>query len=317
MRAVRYDRFGPPDVLHVVDVDEPVPRAGELKVRVRAASLNPLDWKIRDGHVRMLPVFARPPRITGTDFAGNVVGVGGGPGPRHVGERVLGSLPPFRRDGACAEFVVIAADYAVPIPDGVDDESAATLPIAGGSALQALDDAKLASGQRLLVTGAAGGVGHFAVQVAKRRGAHVVGTCSTANVEFVASLGADEVVDYTRQDVLARSDRFDVVFDVAESLGPARARTLLASGGLYIGIGGNAATVATTSLARFTAPLSGTRARLFVLRRDPASWKQLAGLVASGDVVPHIAQRVGLDDVAAAQRRMQQGHGRGKIVVVP
>ena len=318
MRAVRYERFGPPEVLDVADVDDPVPRAGEVKVRVRAAALNPLDWKIRDGHVRLLPMFARPPRVTGTDFAGDVVGIGGGPGPRHVGERVLGSLSPFGRDGACAEFAVIAARHAVPIPEGIDYDSAATLPIAGGTALQALtDDGKLASGQRVLVTGAAGGVGHFAVQIARQRGAYVVGTCSTVNVDFVTTLGAHEVVDYTKQDVLARDDRFDIVFDVAESLGYSRARGLLASGGIYIGTGGSAATVAATSLARLTAPLSGLRAHVFVLRRDPARWKALASLVAAGDVVPHIAQRVGLDGVAAAQRRMEQGHGRGKIVVIP
>ena len=167
MRAVRYDRYGPPDVLAVVDADEPVPRAGEVKVRVVAASLNPLDWKIRDGHVRLLPMFERPPRTTGTDLAGDIVATGGGPGPRHVGERVFGSLSPFGRAGSCAEFAVIAANRVVPIPDGVDYDVAAALPIAGGTAVQALvDDAKLLAGQRVLITGAAGGVGHFAVQVA-------------------------------------------------------------------------------------------------------------------------------------------------------
>src|SRR5688572_8470383 len=100
MRAVVYDRFGPPDVLHVTDVDEPVPRANELLVEVAAASLNPLDWKIRAGHVRLMPMFARPPRITGCDFAGTVIGVGGGAGPRHVGERIFGWLAPFGRAGS-------------------------------------------------------------------------------------------------------------------------------------------------------------------------------------------------------------------------
>jgi NADPH:quinone reductase-like Zn-dependent oxidoreductase len=320
MRAVRYARFGPPDVLEVADVPAPVPAAGELLVRVRAASLNPLDWKIRHGHLRLLPTLARPPRGTGVDFAGVVAGIGGGAGPRHLGERVFGSLSPFGRQGSCAELITVAAARASAIPSGVADEHAASLPIAAGTALQALaDDAKLAAGQRVLITGAAGGVGHFAVQVAKHLRAQVVGTCGAGNVDFVRSLGADVVHDYSDQGWLARIGApFDVVLDIAEAIGWSRARALLVRNGLYIGLGGSLPKAIDTSLGGLFAPwLSGMRAQTFVLKGGPAMNDRLAALVASGAVTPHVARRVGLGDVAEAQGTMESGHGRGKIVVVP
>ncbi len=194
MRALRYDRYGTADVLYVADLPEPVPAGGEAKVRVRAASLNPLDWKIRAGHVRLLPMFRAPPRGIGRRFRRrdrrcrrrrNVAAS------RRARVRIAA---PFGREGALADYIVVALDRIVPIPENLDDEHAAALPMAGGTALQALtDEAALASGQRVLITGAAGGVGHFAVQIAKHVGAHVVAVCSAGNAEFVRSLGADEV----------------------------------------------------------------------------------------------------------------------------
>jgi NADPH:quinone reductase-like Zn-dependent oxidoreductase len=319
MRALRYDRYGPPDVLYVADVPEPVPGRGEVKVRVRAAGLNPLDWKSRDGHLRWVPLFRGPPRGMGCDFAGDIVGVGGGATMRHVGERVFGSLSPFARDGALAEFVVVAADRVVPVPDGVAYEQAAALPIAAGTALQALvDDAGLAAGQRVLVSGAAGGVGHFAVQVAKHRGAHVVGVCSSANAEFARALGADEIVDYATDDFTRRDDRFDIVFDAACASSFTAARRVLADTGCYISTSGTAAAAAATVLSAVVARLtSSQRAIPFALRLAPVLLRRLAALVAEGTLTPHIERTIALEDVADAQRAMESGHGRGKIVVRP
>lgn len=318
MRALRYDRFGPPEVLQLADVAQPVPSAGQVLVKVLAASLNPLDWKIRAGHVRLVPLFARPPRTPGTDLAGEIVGVGGGPGPRHLGEQVFGSLSPFGSDGSCAEYAVINADRVVPIPRGVSCEAAATLPVAGGAALQALVvEANLQPGQRALITGAAGGVGHFAVQLAKHLGAKVVATCGPGNVEFVRSLGADEVLDYTRDEATSLPRSFDLVLDLAESLGWRRANALLVRGGLFLGVGGSAATVASTAMGAAIAPFSGIRARSLVLKAGGRSCKRLGELAASGVLKPHIVRRVMLDEVADAQRQMETGHGRGKIVVSP
>jgi NADPH:quinone reductase-like Zn-dependent oxidoreductase len=319
MRALRYDRFGPPEVLHVVDLPEPVPQAGEVKVRVHAASLNPLDWKLRAGHLRWLPVFRQPPRTLGCDFAGEIVGVGAGARSHYVGERVFGSLLPFGRDGALAEYLVAGVDRLATMPDDLGFDQAAALPVAAGTALQAVvDEAHLGAGQRILITGAAGGVGHFAVQIAKHLGANVVAVCGAANADFVRGLGADEIVDYARADFTRRADRFDVVFDAACASSFTAARTVLSAAGCYVNTGGDAAAAVGTAvnalLARFS---SRQRAVALVLAGGSARWERLAALAREGVLRAHVERRIALEDVAEAQRAMATGHGRGKIVVQP
>ncbi|MDQ6620441.1 MAG: NAD(P)-dependent alcohol dehydrogenase [Pseudomonadota bacterium] len=317
MRALRFAQYGAPEVLHVVDVPEPEPGAGEAKVRVHAAGLNPLDWKIRAGHLRMLPFVAAPPRGLGSDFAGEIVAVGGGATARHVGERVLGSLLPFSRRGALAEFVTASYDRLLPLPDDVDSISAAALPVAGGTALQALvDHAHLLAGQRVLITGAAGGVGHFAVQIAKHLGAHVTAVCSTHNVEFVRGLGADAVIDYTRDDFTRATAPWDVIFDAASVATFGTVSPVLARSGVYLNTAGSgsalAATLASGLIARLT---SQRRSIAIVLRSAPAMWQRLLELFQAGTLRPTIESIHGLANVAAAQRAMETGHGRGKKVV--
>jgi NADPH:quinone reductase-like Zn-dependent oxidoreductase len=317
VRALRFERYGPPDVLVVEDVPQPVPGKGEAAVRVHFAALNPLDAKLRAGALRYLPLFQGPPRGLGSDFAGEIVAVGGGPTARHVGERVLGWALPFARNGALAEVIVVPYARLLPVPPGVDMSVAATLPVAGGTALQALeDDVHVAAGQRVLLTGAAGGVGHCALQIAKRHGAHVVAVCSASNVEFVRSLGADEVVDYTAADVTQRDDRFDIVFDAACAASFTRARRLLTDDGVYLNTGGTAralaGTIGAAVLARAT---SRQRAIPVALRSRPELWARLVALVQDGALRVHIERVIGLDEVADAQRAMETGHGRGKIVV--
>lgn len=318
MRALRYDRYGPPEVLRAADIAEPVPAVGEVKIRVRAASLNPLDWKIRAGRLRFAPVFRAPPRGIGCDFSGEIVAVGGGAIARYVGERVFGSLVPFQRDGAVAEYVVASAGRIAPIPDNVSDAEAAALPIAGGTALQALhDEAKLAPGQRVLITGAAGGVGHFAVQIAKHLGAHVVGVCGAGNVEFVRGLGADQVVDYARDDFTRRDDRFDVVFDAAGASSFIAARRVLTGTGCYLGTSGTAAAAVGTLMGGIFARLtSRQRAIAIVLEAGAGLFRRLAALAQQGTVHAHIERTIGMEDVAGAMAAMETGHGRGKIVVL-
>jgi NADPH:quinone reductase-like Zn-dependent oxidoreductase len=317
MRALRFDRYGPPDVLHIDEVPEPAPRAGEAKIRVHAVGLNPLDWKIRAGHMRLIPLFRSPPRGVGTDFAGEIVGVGGGATPRHLGERVFGSLRAFGRGGALAACIVVPFERLLPIPARLDDIHASALPIAGGTALQALcDAAALGAGQRVLITGAAGGVGHFAVQIAKHLGAWVVAVCSAANVEFVRGLGADEAIDYARVDFTKRSDRFDVVFDAACASSFAAARPLLTPSGVYLNTGGDAAAVASTAIAAIVARVtSRQRAIPIALMNDARMWQRLVQLVDAGALHPHVERTITLEEVAEAQRRMETGHARGKIVV--
>jgi NADPH:quinone reductase-like Zn-dependent oxidoreductase len=316
MRALRFERYGAADVLHVADVDEPVPGVGQVKVRVHAASLNPLDWKIRAGHLKLLPA-GRPPRGLGCDFAGTIVGVGGGAQARHPGERVFGSVSPFARNGSFAEYVVVRHDAITPMPDDVEFAVAAALPVAAGTALQALvDHGRIHAGQRVLVTGAAGGVGHCAIQVAAHFGAFVVGVCGTRNVEFVRALGADEVIDYTRDDFTRRADRFDVVFDAASSSSFRAARAVLAADGLYISTAGSMAAVAGTVLGGILGRLtSRQRALPFTLKTGASQWQRLAALVAAGALRPHIEREVTLAEAPAALGAMESGHGRGKTVV--
>jgi NADPH:quinone reductase-like Zn-dependent oxidoreductase len=317
MRALRYDRYGSPDALKIEDVPEPTPRAGQAKVRVHAASLNPLDWKIRAGHMRFVPMFRPPPRGSGSDFAGEIVAVGGGATARHVGERVFGSIIPFGRDGAIADFVVVDYERISPIEDGVDFAQASTLPVAGGTAMQGLvDETRVSVGQRVLITGAAGGVGHFAVQIAKHLDAYVVAVCGSGNIDFVRALGADEVVDYTKDDFTRRDERFDVVFDAAGASSFIASRGLLNEAGSYINTGGDTAAFVTTAVggvvARFT---SRQRAIAIVLRNAATNWARLMPLVRSGVVKPHTARTIAMDEATEAYRSMETGHARGKIVV--
>jgi NADPH:quinone reductase-like Zn-dependent oxidoreductase len=318
MRSVRYDRYGSADVLYVADIAEPAPGPGEVKLRVRAASLNPLDGKIRAGHLRWVPLFRGPPRGTGCDVAGEIVAVGSGAAPRHVGERVFGSISPMVRDGAFAEYAVAPAASLAAIPQGVGFEDAAALPLAAGMALQALaDHAHLGGGERVLIIGAAGGVGLFAVQIAKHLGAHVVGVCSADNIEFVRGQGADEAIDYARDDFTQRADRFEVVFDAACASSFAAARRTLTETGCYISTAGTTAAAIDTAVSAVVAPfVSRQRAIVFAATPTTANLQRLAELASRGDIRPHIERRIALEDVADAQRAMETGHGRGKVVVV-
>jgi NADPH:quinone reductase-like Zn-dependent oxidoreductase len=317
MRALRFARYGSSDVLRVEELGEPVARPGQAKVRVHAAALNPLDWKVRAGDMRLIPLFKGPPRGLGCDFAGEVIGIGGGASERHVGERVFGSLLPFARDGALAEVLVVAYDRILPIPEGVEDGAAAALPVAGGTALQGLiDEAGVVAGQRVLINGAAGGVGHFAVQIAKHLGTQVVGVCSAANMDFVRGLGADEVIDYARDDYTKRSNKFDVVFDVAGASSFEAAKRVLTEFGCYLNTSGTMAAIATTAMSAVIARLtSRQRAIPLALRNGPPMWHRLLQLVRSGAMRPHIERTIALEEAPAALREMETGHGRGKVVV--
>ena len=318
MRALRYRRYGSPDALAFEELPEPVPGAGHAKVRVRAVGLNPLDWKLLAGHLRLIPLLPGPPRGLGFDFAGEIVGVGGGATERHVGERVFGSLTPFVRDGACCEFISVPYERMLPLPAEIDDAHAAALPIAGGTALQALtDDAHVVHGQRVLVTGAAGGVGHFAVQIAKHLGAYVVGVCSAPNADLARNLGADEVLDYASHDFTRRDDRFDVVFDAACASNFSASRRVLTESGIYLNTGGDAASVVKTATSAVLSRLgSRQRAIPVALRNGPPIWRRLLDLARKGAVRAHIRESITLENVPDALRAMETGHGRGKIVVV-
>ena len=214
MKAITHSEYGPPHVLRLADVPKPVPAANEILVRVRAASLNAADWHLLRGEPPIIKLMAGKPkaRVPGLDFAGEVEQVGANVTELRVGDAVFGS----GRRGALAEFVCVAESVAVRKPEAITFEQAAALPVAGVTALRALRDrGEVRAGQRVLVIGAAGGVGTLAVQIAKALGAEVTGVCSTPNLDLVRSIGANQVVDYTAEDC-TRTDRpYDLILHVA------------------------------------------------------------------------------------------------------
>ncbi|HUA75065.1 MAG TPA: NADP-dependent oxidoreductase [Solirubrobacteraceae bacterium] len=297
MRAVVLKETGGPEVLRVEQVDVPEPGEGELLLRVHAASVNPLDWKIRRGvRPRELPV------VLGNDVSGTVE--------RSLaegyaeGDEVFG----FARSGGYAEQAVSPAGVVAKKPDGLSHVQAAALPVAGLTAWQALfDHGNLQSGQTLLVAGAAGGVGHLAVQFGKHAGAHVIGTGSQRNREFVLGLGVDEYVDYTSQDVAEVVTDADVAFD---TVGGETTKTLVPT----LREGGVLVTIAAEPPEQ-EAAARGARATLFSASPKPEQLAEIAALVASGEVKVEIAQVLPLDDVVKAHELSEAGHTRGKLVL--
>lgn len=311
MRAVEYDRFGGPDVLALRDVPAPVPRAGEVLVRVRAAALNPKDLFTTRGKFRLLSG-RRFPRRVGWDWSGEVVELGPGVHGVRLGEPRFGFIQAWSA-GACAELAAVRVDESAPKPASLSFEEAAALPLVSLTALQALRDvARARPGQRVLVHGASGGVGVHAIQIAKALGLHVTTTSSARNLELCRSLGADETLDYAAADPLtgARA-RFDVVFDVFGNRRFDEAAPALSPAGTY---------VTTVPSARIGVDVArtlvgGRRARLVVVRSRTRDHEEISALVARGALRPVIERAFALDEIAAAFEVLATKRARGKIVV--
>ena len=312
MRCVSYSRFGDASVLEVREAAAPQPGPGEIQVKVALACLNPVDFKLRAGLFRIIGKPSRP-AITGKVFAGTVTALGAGVAGFAVGQRVFGSVNPMNGSGSCAEALAISTDLVAPIPDGVGDETAACLPVASGTAYQALVSyAHLTQGQSVLITGASGGVGSSAVQIAHSIGARVTGVCGTSNVDYVRSIGADDVVDYRGADWRASGRVYDVVFDAAGSSSFGAARTHLSPTGWYLN-------TFPRPLMFITSPLVGLVSRQhsvpFMLKTSAAQLTELARLAEMKVLRPRISRTVRLEDVADAQREMEAGKVSGKICV--
>lgn len=320
MQALHQGAYGPPEVLSVTEVDRPEAGPGQVLVRVRAAGLDRGTWHLVAG----LPYLIRPiegwrrPRheILGLDLSGEVVAVGEGVDGLRPGTEVYGTAR-----GALAEYVVADPARLAPKPAGISFEAAAAVPVSALTALQALrDQADVAAGQRVLILGASGGVGSYAVQLAKALGAHVTGVCSAAKAELVAGLGADEVIDYRTTDPVDGSARYGAILDIGGNR-PLRAlrRALTPRGTLVIvgGEGGGRLLGGTERLLRalLWSPLLRQRMRTFISSENRADLEALSAHLESGAVVPAVERVVALGDVAAELARLERGEVKGKVVV--
>jgi NADPH:quinone reductase-like Zn-dependent oxidoreductase len=307
MNLAVYDRYGPPDVLHVTTGPVPRPRPGEVLVRVRAVSVNGGELSMRAGHLRPFSGWGFPKRI-GIDLAGDVVD----PGTSRfaVGEPVWGLLG--RRMGSAAEYVAVRADRLDRIPDGLDAVQAAALA-SGTTAVTALRDvAALAPRERLLVRGATGGVGHIAVQLGRAMGAHVTGLASAANLDMVKELGADEAVDYREPGELGR---YDVVLDTVGT-DPESFRRLLAPDGRMVEISFDPDhPLRSVGYLLTRAPRRSRWVRFISGNPRTPLFAELGRWATAGDVRPYVDRTFPLDDIAGAHRALEQGGVRGKIVV--
>jgi NADPH:quinone reductase-like Zn-dependent oxidoreductase len=322
MKALAYDKYGSPDVLELREIDKPVVTDDGLLVRIHAASVNPVDWHTLTGTpylVRMQAGLRKPKsELLGVDFAGTVEEVGRAVKQFQPGDEVFGA-----RSGSFAEYVCVREERAVvQKPADVSFEQAAAVPVAAISALQGLrDKGQIQQGQKVLINGASGGVGTFAVQLAKSFGAEVTGVCSTRNVDTVRSIGADHVIDYTQEDFTQGGERYDLMLDIAGSRSWSDYRRVLDEKATLVVVGGPKGN-------RWIGPLSqalklrlssigGSRRVVapFLAKMNREDLVVLQKLLEAGTVTPVIDKRYELSEVPEALRYLGEGHARGKIVV--
>ncbi|MGD8977186.1 MAG: NAD(P)-dependent alcohol dehydrogenase [Gammaproteobacteria bacterium] len=322
MKAAIHRCYGPPDIISVEDVEKPVPADDEVLIRVRAAAVNPLDWHYMRGSpyiMRLMSGMGAPDDIRmGVDFAGIVESVGKDVTRFGPGDEVFGGS-----SGAFAEYVIIREDRALALkPANVTFEQAAAVPIAAVTALQALrDKGQLQPGQKVLINGASGGVGTFAVQIARSMGAEVSGVCSTRNVEMVRSLGADHVFDYKKEDYTESGQTFDLIVDMVGNHTPLANTRLLSPEGTLVLVGGPkgnwiAPMIRPLQSAVFS-PFVDQEMVTLLAEMNQEDMATLAGLMQSGQVTPVIDRRFPLREIADAIRYSESGRARGKIIVSP
>ena len=325
MKAIVQDRYGPPkDVLELRDIDKPAVEDGEVLIRVHAASVNPADWHVIRGvpYIARLQFGLRAPKNTvpGCDVAGRVEAVGENVTKFQPGDEVFGS--PFMRGfGAFAEWAAVSDDVLAVRPANLSFDDTAAVPVAALTALQGLrDHARVEPGQKVLIVGASGGVGTFAVQIAKSFGAEVTGVCSARNVDMVRSLGADHVVDYTQEDFADGGQRYDFIFQLAGTRSASDCRRALSPKGTLVLSSGESSgrligPVGRVFVASALSPFVSQKLLSFTVSPNSEDLGALKGLIEAGKVSPVIDRRYSLNEVPEAIGYLEQGHARGKVVV--
>ncbi len=318
MRAIVRDRFGSADLR---EIERPIAADDEVLVRVRAASVNPADWYSMMGtpYLGRIQMGLRKPKSNrlGVDFAGQVEAVGKDVTQFRPGDEVFGG-----RDGSFAEYVAVREERAIVLkPANVTFEQAAGVGVAGLTALQGLrDKGQIQPGQKVLINGASGGVGTFAVQIAKSFGAEVTGVCSMRNVDLVRSLGADHVIDYTREDFTRSDRRYDLLFDVAGSRSWSECRRILNPKAILVIVGAPKGNRVVGPLGHVVKLLLGglrssQKAVFFIAKFNKADLEVLRDLLEAGKVTPVVDRRYELSEIGDAFRYLGEGHAQGKIVV--
>ncbi len=320
MKAAVYAGYGGPDVLQVCDVQDPVPNDDEVLLRVRAASINPLDWRMMRGTpIAFRPLYGglrKPKTGPGRDVAGVIEAVGKNVRKLKRGDAVFGACR-----GACAEYACAAESRLALKPDNVTFEQAASVAVAALTALQGLRDiGHIRPGHKVLINGASGGVGTFAVQLAKSFGAEVTGVCSTRNVELVRSIGADRVVDYTTADFTKSERGYDVLLDCAVNHALSEYRRVLRPGGTCAIVGGPKKMSTIGLLKYLVVPKLMTRSEgqkfiTFITRLNERDLPEMAKFLKTGKITPVIDRVYPLSEIAEAVRYVETGHARGKVVI--
>jgi NADPH:quinone reductase-like Zn-dependent oxidoreductase len=321
MKAILYYNYGSPDVLKYEDIEKPAPGDNEVLIKVLAASVNPLDWRLMRGTPRIIRILARrrrpairEPMRPGVDVAGLIEAVGKNVTRFKPGDAVFGCCK-----GALAEYACASESALVVKPDNVTFEQAASVPVAALTALQGLrGKGHIQPGQKVLINGAAGGVGTFAVQIAKWFGADVTGVCSTKNVDMVRSIGADRVIDYTGEDFTRSGQRYDLLLDNVGNLSLSACRRVLSPNGRCIIAGAPknvaiffARAIAGLALSRFVRQ----KFVVFIAKINQEDLTFLGELMASGKLTPVIDGRYRLSESPQAIRYLEEGHARGKVVI--
>jgi NADPH:quinone reductase-like Zn-dependent oxidoreductase len=319
MQAIVYRRYGPPSILQLAEIARPTPTGNEVLIRVRAACVNPLDWHYLRGTpygIRFMTGLRKPKsQQLGMDLAGEVEAVGSQVTQFHPGDAVFGMGL-----GAFAEFARAPESSLALKPANVTFEQAASAPIAALTALQGLrDHGHLQPNQNVLINGASGGVGTFAVQIARVLGAEVTGVCSTRNVDMVRTLGADHVVDYTQSDFTQTGDRYDILLDCIGNHPLQACRRVLNPKGFYIGVGAPAgkwvAPMDRAFAARVLTRFVSQRLQFMLAKSSQPDLNLIAEWMATGKVTPTIDRTYKLSDVPDAIRYVEEGHARGKVVI--
>jgi NADPH:quinone reductase-like Zn-dependent oxidoreductase len=315
VKAVVYERYGPPDVLRLEEVPTPSPGAGQVLVKVAATSINLSDWECLRGspaYARIAGLRAPRGRILGSDIAGRVEAVGAGVTAFEPGDEVYGDNLMLK--GGLAEYAVAAVSSLAPKPPELTFAEASTIPQAGAIALQGTAGA--ANGRRALINGGGGGSGSFAIQLAKRAGARVTGVDNGEKLEFMRSLGADEVIDYQREDFTRDREPYDLILDLVAHRSVLAYRRALAPGGRYRCVGGSTrALLRVLTLGGAVGLATGRRLGVLAVREGPAHFGPVAELCVTGDVRLHIDRTFRLHEVPEALAYVGDGHALGKVVV--